>query len=462
MAIKTALSWIGARKFTIAAVFAVVAVGVVIWSEAPTRYSLRTSSSTETRVGTGEAQLVSVEPMGTAEGQMCETTPASANAALVNEFAQSNLLPASAAAADTAGTVKLDRMWKRQIRDPNPTFSAIAVEPESNMLVMTDENLFKVMEYDRRDETLPGARMTEPKRMIGGNKTKAEMMCGVYIDPKTLDTYVVNNDTQDWLAIFSKSQRGNTEPDRVLAVPHGTFGIAVDEGREELYLTVQHNNAIMVYRKMAQGTEKALREISGDKTGLEDPHGITIDTKRDLIFVSNHGSVAYRGENSKGGRGFVKGSGQFHPPSITVYKRDANGNIEPIRTIAGPKTRLNWPMQIAVNEENGDLFVANDMDHSVTVYKETDSGDVAPSRIITGPKTKVKNPTGIAIDYKNHELWVASMGNHTAALFPLTADGNVTPNRVIRGGPENELSLMIGNPGAVGYDTKREQILVPN
>lgn len=63
---------------------------------------------------------------------------------------------------------------------------------------------------------------------------------------------------------------------------------------------------------------------------------------------------------------------------------------------------------------------------------------------------------------KNQELWVASMGNHTASLFPLTANGNAAPKRVIRGGPSNELSLMIGNPGAVGYDSQRDQILVPN
>jgi hypothetical protein len=47
-------------------------------------------------------------------------------------------------------------------------------------------------------------------------------------------------------------------------------------------------------------------------------------------------------------------------------------------------------------------------------------------------------------------------------LFPITANGNVAPLRMIRGGPENRVGLMIGNPGAVGYDRKRQEILVPN
>jgi len=54
------------------------------------------------------------------------------------------------------------------------------------------------------------------------------------------------------------------------------------------------------------------------------------------------------------------------------------------------------------------------------------------------------------------------MGNFAATVFPITADGDVAPSRVIRGGPADQIGLMIGNPGAIGYDSKRQQILVPN
>jgi hypothetical protein len=74
----------------------------------------------------------------------------------------------------------------------------------------------------------------------------------------------------------------------------------------------------------------------------------------------------------------------------------------------------------------------------------------------------VKNPTGLSLDVKNGELWVANMGNFAATVFPITANGDAAPLRVIRGGPANQIGLMIGNPGAVGYDSKRQQILVPN
>ena len=448
----------------------------VLFSGMTQRAALSADSPSHFRRPTGSAQLVSVEPLPEMDGQMCEWTPASASTTLMAALPQGRPAASGAAPASEGGqrTVDIDRAPVRMIRDPNPAFSAVAVEPESNMLVVTDENLFQVLEYDRRDSTPSNAKMTEPKRVIQGTNTKAEMMCGVYIDPKTLDTYIINNDTQDWMVVFSKEARGNVAPNRFLAVPHGTFGIAVDEGRQELYLTVQHQNSVVTYRKMASGEEKPLRELWGDATELEDPHGVAVDTKRNLLFVSNHGSVSYRtksdgspiepgeGRGRGAGRTYVNGTGKFRPPSITVYTLDANGNTAPLRIIEGPKTQLNWPMQIAVHEERGELFVANDMDHSIVVFRVTDNGDAVPVRTIKGPKSGIKNPTGIALDLKNGELLVANMGAHSATSYPLTASGDVAPLRSIRGGPANEPSLMIGNPGGVGYDSKREEILVPN
>lgn len=442
-----------------------VALGIVFGEQARTP-ELTKSARLAVMRPTGEPQLVSIEPMPSEDGDgaQCAWLPASANTSLFAELEKESDESASPALPQKR-PVDADRKPERVIHDPNPSFSSLAVDPDSNTLMVTDENLFQVLEYGRLDNTPPGAKMTEPKRVIGGNKTKAEMICGVYIDPKTKETYVVNNDTQNWLAIFGKDSKGNVPPDRFLAVPHGAFGIAVDETTQQMFLTIQHQNAVIVYRKSASGNEKPLRELSGDSTELEDPHGICIDVKDNLIAVSNHGNVSYRaGAKMAAGAtgGLAPGTGQFHPPSITIYPLDAKGDTAPLRKISGTKTRLNWPAGVAIDEQTGEIYVANDMDHSIAVFKTTDNGDVAPSRLIMGPKTGLRNPTGVSLDMKNKELWVADMGTHTAAAFPLNANGDVAPIRAIRGGPANEPSLMIGNPGAVAYDTKRAQILVPN
>src|SRR5207247_51128 len=171
--------------------------------------------------------------------------------------------------------IVLDRAPQRMIKDQYPSFSAVAINSEDKMLVVTDENLFQILEYDRRDNTPPQARLTEPKRVISGTNTHAEMMCGVYIDPVTKEVYVLNNDTQNWLPVFPRDARGNATPSRYLAAPHGTFGIAVNEETQEMFMTVQHQNSIVVHRKQASGEEKPLRTIAGSDTKLEDPHRMT-------------------------------------------------------------------------------------------------------------------------------------------------------------------------------------------
>jgi len=278
----------------------------------------------------------------------------------------------------------------------------------------------------------------------------------------TKEVYVLNNDTQNWLPVFPRDARGNATPSRYLAAPHGTFGIAVNEEKQEMFMTVQHQNSVVVYRKQASGDEKPLRTIAGSDTQLEDPHGIALDVKNKLIFVSNFGNAHVSPPGSQGGRRSADTYGKFEPPSITVYPLDGSGNVKPLWIIQGPRTTFNWPSHLALHEERQELFVANDADDSILVFRTTDKGDAAPIRMIKGPNTTIKNPPGIALDVKNGEISVASMGTHAVLFFPVTANGDVKPSRIIRAGPANQAALNIGNPGAVGYDTKRDQILVPN
>ena len=134
----------------------------------------------------------------------------------------------------------------------------------------------------------------------------------------------------------------------------------------------------------------------------------------------------------------------------------------PVRVIGGPKTHLNWPSGLAVDAERDELYVANDSGNSILVFRASASGDIAPIRTIEGPRTGIKNPTGLFLDTQNDELWVSNFGNHTVTVYKPTVSGNAPPMRMIRSAPPGEPALMIGNPGGLAYDTRREEILVPN
>ena len=414
----------------------------------------------------GSAQLVSYDtlPAGAMDDE-CDGQPVNVSSALAADPIEE---------ADVSGNKPV-----RIIRDRYPSYSSVTVDSINDEVVLTDENLFNILAYNRLDNT-SSTRITEPKRSIGGLKTKIEFQSGVYVDPKNGDIYAVNNDTVDTLVIFSRGAKGDVRPARELHTPHGTFAIAVDEDHQELLLTVQHDSAVVTFQKTAKSEDAPVRLLQGEHTLLADPHGIALDRTGDLIFVTNHGSVhQFRpGAVAASGRiresdlqksnwplGFsnaIPGSGKNLPPSVTIYARTASGDTAPLRIIQGPKTQMNWPTGIAFDPSNNELFVANDMGDSILVFSASASGDVAPIRVIKGPKTLIKNPTGIYVDSKNEELWVANFGNHTATAYKLNASGDTPPLRIIRSAPADQPTLSIGNPHPVAYDTKREELLVPN
>ena len=440
--------------------FAAAAVWVLS-AGGPKRPEWNAASQAALRGPMGLPQLVSVEALPE-QGQVCEWFPTRANGTILVSLQQEESAGgAGALSSEDAGTresVDADREPLRVIRDTYPTYSAIAVDTNSDEVYLQDENLFGLKVFDRLDDTSPTAAFTEPKRMVGGIQTKLEFNCGLYVDPSSGDVYSVNNDTVDTLVIFGRDAEGNIPPKRELSTPHGTYGIAVNEESEEMFLTVQHESAVVVFRKMAEGEEPPLRRLRGEQTRLADPHGIALDPSNDWMFVSNHGNTSSLMTNDRR----APGSGRFEPPSITVHSLQASGDTAPLRIIQGPRTQLNWPAAMSIDPERGELYVANDAGDSILVFRTTDSGDAAPVRIIRGPQTGIKNPTGIFLDLKNDELWVSNMGNHSATVYPRGGNGNIPPLRTIRSAPLGKVAMAIGNPGAAAYDSKRDEILVPN
>jgi len=462
----------------------ILILGVVVWlagwvfTTDPTNSSeLSRASRAALRQPSGSAQLISLERLPEMEGEMCEWMPASASTSLLTSLWQGQRAGGAGSEEAQRAAVRT-RKPLRMVRDPYSAYSSVAIDIANNEVILTDENLFQVLVYDRMANTPPTARMTEPKRILGGEQTKIEFQCGLYIDPKTGDIYAVNNDTIDTLTIFSRQAKGDVPPSRELYTPHGTFGIAVDEEAQEMYLTIQHDAAVVVYKKYANKDEPPIRLLQGDRTKLADPHGIAVDTKNGLIYVTNHGAVSSRkqgaGTGATLGRGedkpnwplgqavAIPGSGRNEPPSITVYRRDARGDVAPLRVISGPKAMFDWPTGIAVDPDRDELFVSNDNGDEILVFRASASGDVAPIRVLKGPKSQIKNPTGLYLDLKNNELWVSNFGNHTATVYRRDASGDTAPLRVIRSGPPDAPSPMIGNPHPVAYDTKRDELLVPN
>ena len=344
----------------------------------------------------------------------------------------------------------------RTIRDTYPTYSAVAVDVNSNEVILQDNNLWEYQVFDRLSPTpAKDDEISQPKRTVRGDKTQMEFNNGLYLDPGNGDIYSVESDVGDKMVRFPREATGDVSPISVLHTYHRVYNVAADEGKQELYVTVEYPPQVVVFRKQASGEEKPLRHLEGDDTGLDTPHGIAVDEKDRLLFVNNWGHHS---------NFMIQGTGKFFPPSIKVYSLDASGNAKPLRVITGDKTQLDWPAAMKFNPDNGDLYVANDIGQSVLVFANAPKaqGNIAPARVIRGPSTRLRNPTGVALDLKNKEVWVSNLGNSSATVYPLMAAGDVPPLRVIRSAPESYRGLAFGRTNAVAYDPIREEILVPN
>jgi DNA-binding beta-propeller fold protein YncE len=353
----------------------------------------------------------------------------------------------------------------RQVSDPYPAFNGIAIDPENNLVAMSDVNRKSILSYARAAES-HGGGITDPLHHIFGPLTNIGFVAGIALDPQRKEIFAVNNDIEDTLVVLPYDAHGNAAPKRMLSVPHQAWGVALSRTHDEIAITVELQEAVVVYKRGAHNVEAPMRVIRGPQAGLADPHGIVWDDQHNEISVANHGN--YRGLVKDVGGGCVPTdnaepeAGAMLPPSITTYSGDAKGDAKPLRKIQGDKTRLDFPMGLAGDPLHNEFAVANNGDSSVLIFTRSADGNAAPVRVIAGARTGINRPMGVAIDTVNSELWVSNFIDHSTLVFDRSANGNAAPKRVIRTAPAGTPSPGFGNPQTVAYDSKRGQILVPN
>ncbi len=359
----------------------------------------------------------------------------------------------------------------RMIADPYPAFNGIAVDAANGLVAMSDPNRKSLLLYERTGVSPGGAARGDasvPLRQIAGPDTFLGMIAGIILDPQHQEIYTANNDIEDTVVVMPYSASGDEKPARVFSVPHQAWGLALSKSADQIAVTVEVQNTIVFYRREVKGVEAPMRIIRGQATGLADPHGIYWDESHNEIGVANHGN--FRGVVKNTGSGcspsFVAEdeaeAGESRPPSLGIFAGSARDDAKPLRVIQGPKTGLDWPMGVAYDPQPDAIVVANNGDSSILIFGRTSNGDVAPLRVIRGDRTGIHHPMGIAVDAEKGEIWVSNWGDHSALAFDDGARGNVAPKRIIRSAPAGTPTPGFGNPMALAYDSRREELLVPN
>ena len=183
-----------------------------------------------------------------------------------------------------------------------------------------------------------------------------------------------------------------------------------------LYVANLGNNTVTVYPIGATGSVEPIETIGGSNTELIAPVDVALDSNGN-IYVANE-------------------NGEFND-SVTVYAAGANGNVSPIRTIAGSNTAMNYVRGVALDSSE-DVYVTNGSggpsgSGSVTVYAAGANGNVAPIDTITGSNTGLVAPLALALDASNN-TYVPNFNTATLTVYAAGANGNVAPIQTIGGG----------------------------
>lgn len=349
----------------------------------------------------------------------------------------------------------------RVIKDQDPNFNTLFVDLQNDEILVGNDAQETLQVYSRSADGI-----VSPLREIGGTKTFITFPGQVIIDPVHNEIWNVGNDIADLITVYPRTASGNVAPLRRIDGRKSqlrfkrSWGLALDLPNDEVFVSHQKRNQISVFARTTNTDidPKAVpkRIIRGPATGLANVHGIFVDTKANEIYAVNLGHEVARDQKTR------MPVGAIHPPSITVYRRDASGNAAPLRTIQGPNTKLDNAKPVFLDPEHHQIVVANGSPtDALLFFDQKAKGNVAPARIIQGNNTGLSNPSGVFADAVHHEILVANWGNHTVTVYPSGAKGNVKPLRVISP-TKNRVTAGIGNPGAIYVDPERDEIGVAN
>ncbi len=343
----------------------------------------------------------------------------------------------------------------RCVTDPFAEFNGIAVDPVNDMVVMTAPNIRSIMLYRRTSGSGTG-EVTRPLGQLTGPATYIAGIAGAAVDPVRKEFYGIDTDVGNAVTAFSYEDRGDAKP-RTLMIPLGGWGISLNQTRDEIAVSIEDDDQLMVFRRGSRGIDPPIRQIRGLHTTLADPKGLSWDDRNHEIVVANEGNWSRSSWDPD-----YTGGGEYRPPSIVVFDEMADKDARPKRIIQGDKTGLDFPHGLVVDNVHDEIAVANDGDNSVAIFSRTASGNVAPIRVIKGPHTEIQRPIGLALDAVHNELWVANSG-HTAEVFDRSAGGDAAPKRIIRSAPPGTLAAGLSSVSpALTFDSKRDQLLVTN
>jgi hypothetical protein len=223
-------------------------------------------------------------------------------------------------------------------------------------------------------------------------------------------TTTLANPTYYQILVYAPGATGAATPIRTITgLPSSVNALAVDSTGQIYALT--HFN-INVYAANATGNATPVRQITSD---INSPYAMAVDSAHN-IYVANYGWM-----------------------NIEVFSATAaaNGDDEPIRTIAGSNTQLSYYSYGIAVDATGDVFattesVAGSNLSAILEFAPNANGNAAPIKTLTAVSSyQIK---GIKVDSAGNLFTVVVNNNNlqfAVDVFSPTATGSESPSQII-------------------------------
>jgi len=186
-------------------------------------------------------------------------------------------------------------------------------------------------------------------------------------------------------------------------------GVVYDQVNDEIIVPIHLAGAVLVFRGDAHGEEAPIRKIQGPRTRILRPETVAVDDVHNEIFVGEDGGK-----------------------DVLVFPRDADGDVSPLRTIRGPKTQLDEIRSVAVDPIRNLVVVSSRSARwptGVFIFNRTDDGDVVPRAVIAGPHTGISRIRQVAVDPQQGKIFVAVKNNRDSYQFDSAAPSPWNPDQ---------------------------------
>lgn len=219
-----------------------------------------------------------------------------------------------------------------------------------------------------------------------------------------------------------------------------------------IYVANEGGGNILVFPASAKGKAAPIQNIGGAKTGLEAGalYDVAVDSSGNIYATSTAGGASGNG-------------------AVLVFAAGSTGNVTPMATISGSNTGLSDPDGIALDQLNGDIYVANatcvgscTIGRSITIYAPGSNGNTSPIGIIAGSYTSLDDPGGLALDAVGNIYVPNGLGCGSAnqigcvTIYPTGSTGNVAPSQMLSG------ETNMNEPAQVALNANANMLYVAN